>query len=141
MKKIAVIHGPNLNLLSTREPEIYGTETLEQINTQINEKAKAKGWETSIFQSNSEGEIVDFIQKIESEGIKDLIINPGAFTHTSVAVLDALKAVKLNIIEVHLSNIHALEDFRKTSITGAAAKGIISGFGAKSYLLALDAID
>ena len=139
MKRIAVIHGCNLNLLGQREPDIYGSTTLEEINSQITAAAKNFGLEVTFFQSNHEGEIIEAIQLClgKADGI---IINPAAFTHTSVGIHDAIKAVGLPTIEVHLSNIHAREEFRRKSVTAAAAVGQISGFGAESYLLALQAM-
>ncbi len=138
MKKLLVIHGPNLNLLGVREPGQYGTENLESINASIEDAAKNFGCTVEIFQSNSEGDIVDRIQ--ESIGNVDcLIINPAAYTHTSVAIRDALLAVNIPVIEVHLSNIHKREEFRKKSLVADIAVGQISGFGALGYRLAIQA--
>ena len=134
--KIVVIHGPNLNLLGVREPDIYGKVSLEEVNEQILDLAQELGIEVAIVQDNSEGALIDAIQRagVEADGI---IINPGGYTHTSVALADALKAVSLPAIEVHLSNIQARESWRQKSITATACLGVISGLGADSYLLAL----
>lgn len=139
MRKIMIIHGPNLNLLGQREPEIYGTTTLEQIDARLTQLAKEFGAEARTFQSNSEGEIVTAIQ--ESAGWADaLIINAGAYTHTSLAIPDAIQGVRMPAIEVHLSNIFTRETFRQQSYLSRVCIGIISGFGAESYLLALRAL-
>ena len=136
--KILVIHGPNLNLLGTREPETYGHLTLEDINKKIGDFAKKGNCTVDIFQSNIEGEIVDFIQKgADRDG---LVINPAAYTHTSVAIRDAIKAVKIPAVEVHLSNVHAREEFRKISMIAPVCVGQISGFGDYSYVLGLNAL-
>ncbi len=136
MKKILVIHGPNLNLLGDRESKFYGTNTLEEINQQIKKLAKELGCQIEFLQSNHEGIIVDAIGA--SKGKVDvLIINPAAFTHTSVAIRDAVSGVKIPTIEVHLSNIYSREEFRAKSLVAPAAVGQISGFGVNSYLLAL----
>jgi len=138
-KKILFIHGPNLNLLGKREPEIYGKETLEEIDARIRQTAGDLGLTVETFQSNHEGALIDRIGQaaVDCAGI---VINPGALTHTSVALLDALLAVDLPVIEVHLSNIHRREPFRQHSYTARAATGIISGLGARGYLLALEAM-
>lgn len=135
--KILVINGPNLNLLGTREPEIYGSATLSSIEKEILEYAESfKGVEVEFFQSNHEGEIVDKIQS--AKGLYDgIIINPAAYTHTSVAMADAIKAVNLPAVEIHLSNINSREDFRKKSITAPSCIGQISGFGKNGYLAGL----
>ncbi len=134
--KILVIHGPNLNLLGKREPDVYGCTTLEEVNQQICELSKDLGLEAETFQSNSEGEIVDAIQK---KNYDLLIINPAAYTHTSVAIRDAISAMGRPAIEVHISNIHKREDFRRTSYIAGVAMGQISGLGVEGYLLALRA--
>lgn len=139
MKKILVIHGPNLNLLGQREPDIYGKTTLDEINTRLTELAKKNSVGLAAFQSNHEGEIVDKIGKASQEGFKAIVINPAAYTHTSVAIRDAVSAVKIPTIEVHLSNIYSREDFRQKSLVAPACKGQISGFGVDSYLLGLQA--
>lgn len=138
MKKILVIHGPNLNMLGKREPEVYGSEGLDSINESIKAEAESLGLCVDIFQSNSEGEIVDRIQGSVGE-ISMIIINPAAYTHTSVAIRDALLAVEIPAIEIHLSNIHKREEFRKKSLISDIAVGQISGFGPHGYLLALKA--
>lgn len=138
MKKVLVIHGPNLNLLGRREPEVYGKEGLETINNEISGEAKNLDLSVDFFQSNSEGEIVDKIQQ-SAEDFSIIIINPAAYTHTSVAIRDALLAVHLPAIEVHLSNIHKREEFRKKSMISDVVIGQISGFGAYGYILAIKA--
>lgn len=141
--KVLVIHGPNLNLLGTREPDVYGSQTLDQINTQIEELALRHKVEIVCFQSNHEGEIVDRIQAAGGSGsgrADAIIINAAAYTHYSIAIRDALSAVGIPSIEVHLSNVHARESFRHTSVIAAACRGLIAGFGAQSYLLALEAL-
>ncbi len=137
--RITLIHGPNLNLLGTRETEIYGRDSYEDINKKIKQKALANDMEVRIFQSNHEGEIIDAIQeaKVGSDG---LIINPGAFTHYSYAIRDAITAVRLPTIEVHLTNVFAREEFRHRSVISPVVAGQIVGLGTLVYLLALDAI-
>ena len=139
MANILVLHGPNLNLLGTREPEIYGATTLADIDTSLIEQAKASGHSLSTLQSNAESELVDAIQDARggSKPVDYIIINPAAFTHTSVAMRDALAAVNIPFIEVHLSNVHAREDFRRHSYFSDLAQGVISGLGATGYSLAL----
>ena len=134
--KILVIHGPNLNLLGTREPDVYGNTTLEDINRRIIALAKELDVDAEVFQSNSEGEIVDAIQKRTYDV---LIINPAAYTHTSVAIRDAIAAVGRPAIEVHISNIHKREEFRRTSYISGVVTGQISGLGIEGYLLAVRA--
>ena len=137
--KILIINGPNLNLLGTREPEKYGYLTLEEINQKTSDFAQKNGINASFFQSNIEGEIVTKIQ--QAKGVFDgIIINPAAYTHTSIALRDAILAVKIPCVEVHLSNIHSREEFRKTSYTAPVCIGQISGFKKDSYTLALRAI-
>ena len=136
--KILVIHGPNLNMLGVREPDIYGAVTLERIDDILQHEARALGVRLTTVQSNHEGDIVTAVQSA-ADGYAGLVINPGAYTHTSIAIRDALASVSCPKVEVHLSNIHAREEFRKTSVTGGAVSGIISGFGADSYLLGLQA--
>ncbi len=139
MSKILILNGPNLNLLGTREPEIYGHETLSDIEQNCKEHGKSIGIEIDFRQSNSEGELVDWIQGAV-ETIDGIIINPAAYTHTSVAILDALNQAGCPFIEVHLSNLFSREPFRHHSYVSPIAKGVICGFGAHGYLLALDAI-
>ncbi len=134
---VYLIHGPNLNLLGFREREVYGEQKLEEVNKEIKKRAKELNLEVSIFQSNSEGEIINLIHQAR-EKAKVIIINPGAYTHYSLAIRDALVAVGLPVIEVHLSNIYSREDFRRQSCIAPIARGQISGFGVYSYLLALE---
>ena len=136
---ILVIQGPNLNLLGTREPEVYGKTTLEDIHKKLGEIAKAHSVELDTFQSNHEGELIDRIQKAKQDGVDFIIINPGAFTHTSVALRDALAGVAIPFTEIHLSNIHQREEFRKHSYLSDIATGVICGLGAIGYELALQA--
>ena len=135
---ILAIHGPNLNLLGTREPDIYGTETLADINKRLSAHARKSGAKLSVFQSNSEGGLVDRVQAARSDGVDFIIINPAAYTHTSVALRDALSAVAIPFIEVHLSNVHARESFRRQSYFSDVAVGVICGFGSGGYDTALD---
>ncbi len=134
--KIAVINGPNLNLLGEREPEIYGNMTLEDLKKMLMEAAEGKGVEIEFFQSNSEGEIVSFIHKVIGKA-HGLIINPGAYSHYSIAIFDALKAFPGKIVEVHISNIFARENFRQNLVTAKAADAVIAGMGFDSYVFAL----
>ena len=136
---ILVVQGPNLNLLGTREPEVYGKTTLDDIHQRLGELANANSVELSTFQSNHEGELIDRIQKAKQDGVDFIIINPGAFTHTSVALRDALAGVAIPFTEVHLSNIHQREEFRKHSYLSDIATGVICGLGAIGYELALQA--
>lgn len=138
MKKILVIHGPNLNLLGKREPQIYGKFTLEQINELIKKETKQLKLEVKIIHSNHEGEIVDAIGSASKE-FAAIVINPAAYTHTSVAIRDAVSACGLPTVEVHLSNIYSREEFRKTSLISAVASGQIAGFGIESYILGIKA--
>jgi 3-dehydroquinate dehydratase-2 len=137
VKNILVLHGPNLNLLGTREPKIYGSVTLEEINRNLTNLATAADIELANFQSNAEGELIDRIQRAVREGVDFIIINPAAYTHTSIALRDALAAVELPFVEVHLSNIFAREPFRRKSYFSDLAQGVISGLGPKGYELAL----
>jgi 3-dehydroquinate dehydratase-2 len=134
--KILVIHGPNLNLLGKREPEIYGNTTLDEIDSLLRKEAKTLGVQVESFQSNSEGEIVTKIQDASNK-YDGIIINPAAYTHTSVAIRDAISSTGIPTVEVHISNIYKREDFRQKSFVSAIAIGVISGFGARSYLLGL----
>ena len=136
--RVQVLHGPNLTLLGTRDPAVYGRTTLAQIDAELLRRAKARGAELRATQSNVEGELVELIQR--AKGWADaIVINPGGYTHTSVAIRDAIEAVALPTVEVHLSNLHAREPFRQQSITAAKCLGQICGFGAQSYYLGLDA--
>ena len=137
--RILVIHGPNLNLLGTRETDVYGKTTLEAINDQIRELAGVLGTEVEFVQSNSEGGIVDAIQSAAS-GFNGILINPAAYTHYSVALRDAIAAVNVPTVEVHLSNVHSRESFRRESVTAPVTSGQICGFGVNSYLLGLRAL-
>ncbi|PLY02893.1 MAG: type II 3-dehydroquinate dehydratase [Desulfuromonas sp.] len=137
---ILVLHGPNLNLLGTREPGVYGQQTLQDIDSSLEKAASASEANVVCFQSNHEGELIDQIHAAPQKGFHGILINPGGFTHTSVALRDALAAINLPTVEVHLSNIHARESFRSHSYIAPVAVGQICGFGANSYLLALQAI-
>jgi 3-dehydroquinate dehydratase II len=139
MKRILVVHGPNLGLLGKREPQVYGTVTLQQINQSLEKLAKIKRVKLTIKQSNHEGEIVDLIGKGKAK-FDGLLINPAAYTHTSVAIRDAISASLLPAVEVHLSNIYSREEFRHKSLISPVAKGTVLGFGAKSYTLGLEAL-
>ncbi len=139
MASILVLHGPNLNLLGTREPEIYGNISLDDINVRLNALCFDKGHHIQILQSNAEYELIDRVHDAKVEGINFIIINPAAFTHTSVALRDALAAVNIPFIECHLSNIHRREEFRQRSYFSDLAVGVVCGFGPQSYELALDA--
>jgi 3-dehydroquinate dehydratase-2 len=136
--RVLVLHGPNLNLLGSREPGIYGRTTLADIHSKMEDRARAAGVHLESFQSNSEGELINRVQGAGAEGVAWIIINPAGYTHTSVALRDALAAVKIPFIEVHLSNIHAREPFRRHSYFSDLAAGVISGFGAEGYGLALE---
>ncbi|MGL6174367.1 MAG: type II 3-dehydroquinate dehydratase [Cellulosilyticaceae bacterium] len=139
--KIAVINGPNLNFLGIREPEVYGKATLKDLEEQLKhyneEKYQA---ELIFFQSNVEGEIINFLQQCYQDQVEGIMMNPGAFTHYSYALTDAIKSISIPTVEVHISNIHTREEFRRHSVTAASCLGIISGFGFEGYLLALDAL-
>ncbi|MDF1579440.1 MAG: type II 3-dehydroquinate dehydratase [Desulfuromonadales bacterium] len=138
--KILVLHGPNLNLLGTREPDIYGSRTLAEIDSELTAYAAECSVEVEIHQSNHEGILVDLIQAAAAANISGLIINPGAYTHTSIALRDAIVGTGIPAVEVHLSNIHARESFRGKSFIAPVAVGQISGFGARGYRLALDGL-
>jgi 3-dehydroquinate dehydratase-2 len=137
--KLLVLHGPNLNLLGTREPELYGHVTLAEIDAELARIATASGHELAAFQSNAEHALIERVHAARADGTAFILVNPAAFTHTSVALRDALAAVALPFIEVHLSNVHAREAFRQHSYFSDLAVGVIGGFGAHSYRLALDA--
>jgi 3-dehydroquinate dehydratase-2 len=136
MPRVLVVNGPNLNLLGSREPEIYGTDTLETLNKRLSDLAKEIGLELMFFQSNHEGEIIDFIQKQSSTAI-GMIINPGALTHYSIGIRDAIAGVKIESVEVHLSNTSAREEFRNRSVIAPVCRGQIAGFGFYGYAMAL----
>lgn len=137
--QILVLHGPNLNLLGIREPQVYGATTLEQINAELVARAAQRGVTLTAFQSNHEGALIDRVQAARTDGTAFIVINPGGFTHTSVALRDALAGVALPFIEVHLSNIHRREPFRHHSYFSDLAEGVILGLGAAGYRLAVDA--
>ena len=137
---VYVLNGPNLNLLGLREPEIYGSDTLDDIAGQLEDRAKDLGLEIDLRQSNHEGHLLDWLHEAQAEGAKAVLLNAGALTHTSLALYDAIRSIKTPVIEVHISNPHAREEFRHKSYVGMAAKGVIAGFGAKGYVLALEAV-
>ena len=140
MKKILVLHGPNLNLLGLREPHLYGQQSLSDINKQLTQEATSAGFALQALQSNSEADLIQAIHQALLDQIDYLIINPAAFTHTSIALRDALVAVQIPFIEVHISNIYARESFRQHSYFSDIAKGVIGGFGSYGYVLALHAL-
>jgi len=139
MISILLLHGPNLNLLGEREPEVYGSDSLDDINQKVIQYGRRIEFEVKPKQSNSEGELIDAIQdsRLWAGGI---VFNPGAYTHTSVAIRDAISAIKIPVVEVHLSNVHSREDFRKISMISPVCRGSIAGFGWRSYILGLDAL-
>ncbi|WP_337846963.1 type II 3-dehydroquinate dehydratase [Sphingomonas sp.] len=136
---IFVLNGPNLNLLGAREPEIYGSDTLDDIAGMLEDRARDLDLTVDLRQSNHEGHLVDWMHEAQARGARAVLLNAGAFTHTSIALYDCIKSIRTPVIEVHLSNPHAREEFRHLSYVGRAAKGTIAGFGARSYLLALEA--
>jgi 3-dehydroquinate dehydratase-2 len=136
---VYVLNGPNLNLLGLREPEIYGSDTLDDIAGRLEDQARGLGLAIEMRQSNHEGHLIDWLHEAQAEGAKAVILNPGGFTHTSVALHDAVKAIDVPVIEVHLSNPQARESFRRRSFVAPVAAGTIAGFGAQGYALALDA--
>ena len=138
-RNVLVIHGPNLNMLGTREPDIYGHQTLEEIDTALTAQADRLGLHIETFQSNHEGDMVDKIQQAH-DSFHGIIINPAAYTHTSIAIRDALSQLNIPVVEVHLSNIYKRESFRRTSLISAVVTAQISGFGSQGYLLALDGL-
>ena len=140
MAKILVMHGPNLNMLGTREPEIYGHETLDDINRMLKAQAAEKGVETGFLQSNHEGVLIDAIQSAAKDGYDFIIFNAGAFTHYSIAIRDALASVEVPKIEVHMSNVYKREEFRHTSVIAPVCTGEIVGLGSMGYFLAMDAM-
>lgn len=139
VKPIYILSGPNLNLLGTREPEIYGSKSLSDIHQDLSEQAAKSGFEVKCLQSNTEGDLVSWIQEAGSKALA-IIINAGAYTHTSIAIADAIRSIDISLIEVHLSNIYQREEYRHHSYISPLAKGVICGFGAKSYHLALEVL-
>ncbi len=139
MKKILVLNGPNLNMLGIREPGVYGSDTLDSINTEIEAYAKTLNIECDFYQSNCEGELISKIHSLMTD-YDGCVFNAGAYTHYSYAIRDAISSVNKPVIEVHMSNVHAREEFRHTSVISAVCKGIIAGFGKKSYMLAVEAL-
>ncbi|NKJ41577.1 type II 3-dehydroquinate dehydratase [Novosphingobium sp. SG720] len=137
---VFVLNGPNLNLLGMREPEIYGHDTLDDIAGRLEDRAQDLGLSVDVRQSNHEGHLVDWLHEAQAVGARAVLLNAGAYTHTSVALHDAIKGIKTPVIEVHLSNPHKREEFRHRSYVGMAAKATVAGFGAASYLVALDAV-
>ncbi|MCH7742679.1 MAG: type II 3-dehydroquinate dehydratase [Proteobacteria bacterium] len=137
MAKLLVLHGPNLNLLGTREPEVYGTDTLEDINRRLQAQVEAGGHEFEAFQSNAEHELIDKIHEAKGS-VSFIVINPGAYTHTSIALRDAFLGVSIPFIEIHLSNVHSREDFRQQSFLSDIAQGVITGLGAHGYEMAIE---
>ena len=135
-----VLHGPNLNLLGTREPGVYGHVTLAEVDRLIREHGRRRGVHVECRQSNVEGELIGWLQEAEREGFAGVVLNPGAFTHYSLALRDAVAAIRVPVVEVHLSNVHGREEFRRHSVIAAVARGQIAGFGPQSYLLGLDAL-
>ena len=138
MKKILVLHGPNMNLLGTREPQIYGSTTLNDIDVMLKERAKAAGVELVSVQSNYEGKLIDEIQQAGKNGYEFILLNAAAFTHYSIAIRDAIAAVDVPVIELHISNVHKREEFRHHSVISPVVMGQIAGFGVDSYIAALD---
>jgi 3-dehydroquinate dehydratase-2 len=140
MRAALVLHGPNLNLLGTREPTVYGAGTLAEVDRLIQAHARSRGLRVACRQSNVEGELIGWLQGAEREGFGGVVFNPGAFTHYSIALRDAVAAIGIPVVEVHLSNVHGREEFRRHSVIAAVARGQIAGFGPASYLLGLDAL-
>lgn len=139
MPVVFVLNGPNLNLLGTREPDIYGHDTLDDIAGRLEDRGRELGLEVDLRQSNHEGHLIDWLHEAQATGAKAVLLNAGGFTHTSVALHDAILSIATPVIEVHLSNPHARSSFRHVSLVGQAAKGVVAGFGALSYMLALEA--
>jgi 3-dehydroquinate dehydratase II len=140
VRSALVLHGPNLNLLGSREPGVYGRLSLAEVDRLIREHARQRGIRVECRQSNLEGELINWLQAAQKEGFFGVVINPGAFTHYSIALRDTVAGIGVPVVEVHLSNVHGREDFRRHSVIAAVARGQISGFGAQSYLLGLDAL-
>ena len=140
MRAALVLHGPNLNLLGTRDPGVYGRASLAEVDRLVQAQGKRRGLRVECRQSNVEGELINWLQGAAREGFDGVVFNPGAFTHYSIALRDAVAAITLPVVEVHLSNIHGREEFRRHSVIAAVARGQIAGFGPQSYVLALDAL-
>jgi 3-dehydroquinate dehydratase-2 len=140
IRKVLVLHGPNLNLLGRREPAVYGRQSLADVDALVRAHGRARGVTVECRQSNHEGQLVDWLQAAAGERFGGVVINPGAFTHGSLAIRDAIAAIPIPVVEVHLSNVHAREEFRRHSVIAAVARGQIAGFGPQSYLLGLDAL-
>jgi 3-dehydroquinate dehydratase-2 len=140
LRAALVLHGPNLNLLGTREPAVYGRASLDDVDKLIGDHARDLGVRVDCRQSNAEGQLIDWLQGAEREGFGGVVFNPGAFTHYSLALRDAIAAIAIPVVEVHLSNVHGREEFRRHSVIAAVARGQIAGFGPLSYLLGLDAL-
>jgi len=140
MRAALVLHGPNLNLLGTREPGVYGRISLAEVDRLVREQGRRRGLRVECRQSNVEGELINWLQGAAGEGFGGIVFNPGAFTHYSIALRDAVASITLPVVEVHLSNIHGREEFRHHSVIAAVARGQIAGFGPHSYVLALDAL-
>jgi len=140
VRSVLVLHGPNLNLLGTREPGVYGHVTLPEVDRLIREYGRRRGMRVECRQSNVEGELIGWLQRAGPDGFGGVVLNPGAFTHYSIALRDAVAAIRVPVIEVHLSNIHGREEFRRHSVIAAVARGQIAGFGPQSYLLGLEAL-
>jgi 3-dehydroquinate dehydratase II len=139
-RAILVLHGPNLNLLGTREPGVYGRVTLSEVDRLVRDHGRRRGVRVECRQSNVEGELIGWLHGAEREGFSGVVFNPGAFTHYSIALRDAVAAIRVPVVEVHLSNVHGREDFRRHSVIAATARGQISGFGPHSYVLGLEAL-
>jgi 3-dehydroquinate dehydratase II len=139
-RAILVLHGPNLNLLGTREPGVYGRVTLSEVDRLVRDHGRRRGVRVDCRQSNVEGELIGWLHGAEREGFSGVVFNPGAFTHYSIALRDAVAAIRVPVVEVHLSNVHGREDFRRHSVIAATARGQISGFGPHSYVLGLEAL-
>jgi 3-dehydroquinate dehydratase-2 len=137
---VLVLHGPNLNLLGTREPAVYGRTTLAEVDRRVREHGRRRGVRVECRQSNAEGELIGWLQAAAREGFRGVVFNPGAFTHYSIALRDAVAAITVPVVEVHLSNVHGREEFRRHSVIAPVARGQIAGFGPRSYLLGLDAL-
>jgi 3-dehydroquinate dehydratase II len=139
-RAVLVLHGPNLNLLGTREPGVYGRVTLPEVDRRVREHGRRRGVRVECRQSNVEGELIGWLQDAGREGFAGVVLNPGAFTHYSIALRDAVAAIDVPVVEVHLSNVHGREEFRRHSVIAAVARGQIAGFGPQSYILGLEAL-